>query len=247
MAFSCSSPDSKQAVLKAELPLHLEEYMDAANIVGSEVPEHVPAAVEWSFDKSQPDWKPVVPLERSLKPIQTTRTKDALRLILTTENRRGGIYIDLPDWHREDWAYILVRARTSDKIGSIWPGFNLRKPSEITEARQNIFPYTSEHIGVIKDGSVHTYLMRADWSWGLKREGPWKQLGIMVSASESASIDILSVSVVLTNAIITVPNSNIIPSIRIRILFRKLISCKPLTGLCRYFSLFDLKSTVSYP
>lgn len=196
MAFSCSSPDSKQAVLKAELPLHLEEYMDAANIVGSEVPEHVPAAVEWSFDKSQPDWKPVVPLERSLKPIQTTRTKDALRLILTTENRRGGIYIDLPDWHREDWAYILVRARTSDKIGSIWPGFNLRKPSEITEARQNIFPYTSEHIAVIKDGSVHTYLMRADWSWGLKREGPWKQLGIMVSASESASIDILSVSVV---------------------------------------------------
>ncbi|MCZ6515411.1 MAG: hypothetical protein O6850_06075, partial [Acidobacteria bacterium] len=51
--------------LTADLPLHLEEHLDAASIEGSEVPADVPSAVEWRFDKPQPDWKPVVPLQPS--------------------------------------------------------------------------------------------------------------------------------------------------------------------------------------
>ncbi len=42
MAFSCSGPESDQPLLTAELPLHLEEYLEAATIEGSEIPEDLP-------------------------------------------------------------------------------------------------------------------------------------------------------------------------------------------------------------
>ncbi len=62
MAFSCSGPKSDQTLLKAELPLHLEEHLDAAQIEGSEVPADIPEPVEWRFDEPQPDWKPICTL-----------------------------------------------------------------------------------------------------------------------------------------------------------------------------------------
>ena len=31
----------------------------------------------------------------------------------------GGIYTDLPEWSREDWAYISVQARTTDKVAIV--------------------------------------------------------------------------------------------------------------------------------
>ena len=35
MAFSCSGPESDQPLLTTEVPLHLEEHLDAATIEGS--------------------------------------------------------------------------------------------------------------------------------------------------------------------------------------------------------------------
>ena len=116
LVLMCAGCDSGPA------PLHLEEHLDAATIEGSEVPEDIPQAVEWRFDEAQPDWKPWVPPIPPRQPAKMTRTDDALRLTLTEGTRwpdgrlRGGLYIDLPDWRREDWAYVLVRARTSEGI-----------------------------------------------------------------------------------------------------------------------------------
>lgn len=103
---------------------------------GSEVPEDLPAPVEWRFDEPQPDWGPVVPPAPDAQPVQTGRTEDALRLTLTEANGfvnlhgrrglRGAMYVNLPDWKREDWAHVLVRARTPEKVGSLGVGFNLR-------------------------------------------------------------------------------------------------------------------------
>lgn len=194
IAFSCSGPDSDQPLLTAEVPLHLEEHIDEARIEGSEVPKDVPSAVEWRFNEPQTDWKAVVPLDPTRKQTKLTSTVDALRIILD-KRTQGGIYIDLPDWMREDWAYVLVRARTSDKISSLGVCFNLRRRPGPTESQQGPFHFDGEYVDVINDGSAHTYLIRADWSWG-EWEGPWKQLGIGVRAEEPACIDILSVSVI---------------------------------------------------
>ena len=198
----CTDRGSDAAVLTADLPLHLEDHLDVARIEGSEVPADVPAAVEWRFDEPQPDWKAVVPLETSVKPIDMTSTEDALRLTLTEATRDsdadlgGGIYIDLPDWRREDWADVLVRARTSEKVEWIEVEFNLREGSGT--ATNSPFRFYGEYVDVINDGSVQSYRMQADWSnprageW----EGPWQQLGLWFGAAEPASIDLLSVSLI---------------------------------------------------
>ena len=199
LCLGCGGP----APLTVDMPLHLEDHLDAATVVGSEVPAELLEPVEWHFDEPQPDWKPVVHREPGIKPVQATRTEDALRLTLTEANRRprdnlhGGIYIDLPDWSREDWAYVLVRARTSEKVDHIELQFNL---SEQPQALANqpappepTWTFDGEQIDVIPDGSTHTYLLRADW-WGGQWGGPWQQLGIEVGADEPASIDILSIT-----------------------------------------------------
>ena len=86
ITFCCSGPESDQPLLTAELPLHLEEHLDADRIEGSEVPQDIPEPVEWRFDKPQPDWKPLVPLDPKWKPVRTRQTEDSLLLTLTKEN-----------------------------------------------------------------------------------------------------------------------------------------------------------------
>ena len=146
---SCSGSPSGSTVLTADMPLHLEDHLDAATIVGSEVPAELLEPVEWHFDEPQPDWKPVVPLPNSMAPVQTEYTENALRLTLTEANRGpgrsdglnfwgygreglmwGAIYVDLPDHTLADWGTILVRARTSDEVRELDLAFNLREPSD---------------------------------------------------------------------------------------------------------------------
>jgi hypothetical protein len=175
---SCSGSPSDSPVLTAELPLHLEDHLDVATIVGSEVPAEVPEAVEWRFDEPQPAWT-----SARLPPFLTParrRTQDALRLSVEEANRLpsgdllgGAIYVDLPEWNREDWGYVLVRARASEKVRQLRLAFNLR---EDPGSRDDPFRFRGEVVDVINDGSVQTYLLRADWSlpWEGAWEGPWR-------------------------------------------------------------------------
>jgi len=133
LAPSCTGSDSGQPLLTAEMPLHLEEHLDAATIVGSEVPADLRQSVEWRFDEAQPDWKPVVTMNPNTRPVKVERTDDALRLMLDESNHnlggnpRGGIVIDLPEWSGRDWGSILVRARASEGIEGFSVGFNKRR------------------------------------------------------------------------------------------------------------------------
>ena len=221
LCLGCGGP----APLTVDMPLHLEDHLDVATIVGSEVPEDVPAPVEWRFDESQPDWKPAPPRDPSAQRVKVSRTVDALRMIVREPHRGGpttdfiryardGIYIDLPDWNREDWAYVDVRARASGGVAILGIGFNLpdgelkaMMDREVSDRGfaflgTQLFSFFGKQADVFNDGSVQTYRMRADWSYRSEFwEGPWKQLGVFaqarrVSADEPAAIDILSVSVI---------------------------------------------------
>ncbi|MHC4559462.1 MAG: hypothetical protein ACYS80_19380, partial [Planctomycetota bacterium] len=125
LLFGCrdTEPEPEQeTVLTAEMPLHLEDHLDTANIEGSEVPEDIPEAVEWSFDQPQPDWKPAKPIAAVLEAVKPIRTEDALRLPLTMRNSISGprligaIYVKLPDLSLQEWAYVEIRARTRDPM-----------------------------------------------------------------------------------------------------------------------------------
>jgi len=194
--------DAGSPPLTAEMPLHLAEHFDEARIEGSEAPADPPPAQDWRFDEAQPDWKPAVPRDPDVKPLQIARSDDALRVTLTDANRfrearpRGGIYVDLPNWVRDDWAYVVVRARTSDKVRNLAIRFNLNEePPDPDSPGVNPFLYMGDAAAVINDGAVQTYLLRADWSGG-RWEGPWRQLCLWFFAEEPGSIDVLSVSVI---------------------------------------------------
>jgi arylsulfatase A-like enzyme len=235
----CSGSDSTSdaPVLTAEMPLHLEEHFEAATLVSSEVPAEVPAAVEWRFDEPQPDWSPVRPWRQEIEPARVTYVDDAMQLTLTEANTFvrwwddrsvlvGGIYVDVPDWSLEDWAYVLVRARASEGVEEFGLGFNLKEGS--ATARDGPFPYRffGEELDVFNDGSVQTYLLRADWSGG-EWEGSWQQLGLWFSADEPASIDILSVQVIPKVANYSAAPAGVRPEIRDRVYHRTLYTHAP--------------------
>jgi hypothetical protein len=84
------------------MPLHLEEHLDAATIVGSEIPEALPAPVEWEFDRPNDEWQPVATSISGLRPAVVDQLDDALRLTLDDSNRldgmlRGGVSALLSD------------------------------------------------------------------------------------------------------------------------------------------------------
>ncbi len=122
----CGGP----APLTVDMPLHLEDHLDAATIVGSEVPEDIPESVEWRFDEPQPDWRPAKPIPAQWEAVEPVRADDALRLPLTADNRANGprligsIYVELPDWDLEDWAYVEIRARSRDPLRVVGLRFN---------------------------------------------------------------------------------------------------------------------------
>ncbi|MEE9472753.1 MAG: sulfatase, partial [Acidimicrobiia bacterium] len=194
----CGGP----APLTVDMPLHLEEHLDAATIVGSEVPADVPAVVEWRFDEPQPGWKstawnPVNP------PLRIEQTGEALRVFLSGADQRipedprlgGAIYVDLPDWNRDEWGHVMVRARTRDNFEAFALGFNRLEKFGTEFWEQRPFSFFGREAELIEDGSSHTYVFPADWSWGFW-EGPWQQLGLMIASREPATLDILSVRVV---------------------------------------------------
>jgi arylsulfatase A-like enzyme len=196
LPLGCGGP----APLTVDMPLHLEEHLEAATIVGSELPADRPQPIEWRFDKPHPEWKAAAPWNPTIHASTLTRTDDALRVSLTggTKNPRGfpagGIELRVPGWSREDWAHLVVRARTSNEM-RIGIAFNRREGS----GTPTDFPYPYRHGGdgapVISDGSVQTYVMRADWSRQIW-DGEWTGLGLWFNAQNPASIDILSISLI---------------------------------------------------
>ncbi len=200
-AGACSGPPSDSPVLTAEIPLHLEEHLEAATIVGSEVPTDLPQPVVWSFDEEQPEWK-ILPLgELGFEPTQLTQTDDALRVTLEssteeyTDYSLGAFYVDVPDWMPDDWARVQVRARTSDNVQMIGMWFNLPEEPKPEGEAWPPFRFWGDQASVINDGTVHTYSLRADFSGG-QWEGSWRELILYALAEEPGSIDILSVMVI---------------------------------------------------
>jgi arylsulfatase A-like enzyme len=92
----------------------------------------------------------------------------------------------------------------------MWLAFNLREGP--AEPNQEAFESWGESVSPVRDGSIHTYLLRTDWSpWDQWKGGPWQQLGFWVEGpfnhpeegkpDSPATLDVLSVSVIPKAAI----------------------------------------------
>ena len=218
LTWGCAPGDAGSPVLQADVPLHLEEHLDDANIVGSAVLAEPLAPVEWHFDEAQPDWTPVVYPRGPMQPVEMAYTGNALRVNLAEANRftdgrrmiLGLVSVDLPDYRLADWGTILVRARASDLVGELDVRFNLYERADRVNGVGAAASPLGEAAPVIGDGSVHTYAFRVDRLYLDSRGGtrggsrdfdePWHQLVIRFLAKEPASIDLLSVTIVPTEA-----------------------------------------------
>ena len=204
---ACAGSGDERPVLTADMPLHLEDHLDAATIEGSEPPTDPPHAVEWRFDEPQPDWKVARPAAGGYSEADLTRTSDGLRVSLPGGRRNpngliaGGMYIDLPDWRRDEWGEVLVRARTGDAVVNMSLLLNPQEAAirETMAPLQQVFQIYGGVTPIVSDGSVQTY--RIALNWGGDGPGAWRRVGLGFGAREPASIDILSVSVVPTAAL----------------------------------------------
>ncbi|MFH1762932.1 MAG: sulfatase [Gemmatimonadota bacterium] len=203
----CLGCDNSQT-LTADMPFHLEEHLDDATIIGSEVPADLIQPVEWRFDVPQPDWKatPPRPFPPTIRPATVSQTHDALQITLgpSTAIRRtwlgGGAHVDVPEWDHRDWAHVIIRARSSGP-GDIELGFNIwDREGHPNEGRP--VPYEMMGRGrarLVGDSTVQTYQLQ------MEPEGPWeepiKQLGLWISADEPLTVEILSTTAVPMEAL----------------------------------------------
>ncbi|HSN87820.1 MAG TPA: hypothetical protein VL025_13765, partial [Thermoanaerobaculia bacterium] len=194
-----SETTASTASLSAETPLHLEDHLQNARVEGSVVPKDLPAAADWKFDQPQPGWKSVAPLVPGVAPAAISQADGALRVELAEANRfrhqlRAGVYVDVPNWNREDWAFLVVRARSKGDVGHLTLGFNLRKEHGESVYEYEPFLIPGDAAKVINDGAAHDYLLRVDWvNWGTLKE-PLKQLGLTINSMQPATLEILSAS-----------------------------------------------------
>jgi arylsulfatase A-like enzyme len=206
----CSGPGTGLPPISADHPIHLEEYISQARIEESPLPEKMVESVEWRFDKPQPDWKPAVSPGTALKPLRTAQLGDSLRLILdepvkspgTASTRySGGIWTDLPDWRREDWAFLVVSARAEGQGGTVTLAGNLNRRKNPEEPKEPPLLDSTESVDIIADGQVHSYALRLDRATGEypgyeKWRDPWTDLEISFGADKRATIDLISISVI---------------------------------------------------
>ena len=204
LAPGCADRESDLVVLTAEVPLHLEQHLESATIVGSEVPADAPTAMEWHFGKPQEDWNPVVSWNPTIDPVEVTQLDDALRVTLTDSTRNGdgswsgGLVLDVPDWNLEDLAHLVVRSRTSDDVRNFAIGFNRRAGTGTDTSDYNPFEHrTGEPVPVVSDGTVQTYRARLDFFRGRPPpEEPIRQIAQLFFASDRAAMDILSIRLI---------------------------------------------------
>lgn len=206
IAVGCAPPpEGAPTVLMASMPLHLEEHLDAAHVEGGTAA--APGeTVGWSFAEPQPGWKAWVPPWREKMPPATlTQTDGALRVQLDESHRAnryslaGWLFVDLPDLKPEDWSYLVIRLKTSDKLRFFMVLFDYPKNEPGYDYAS--FLNWGRMVQPVDDGDVHSYTVNVGTTEG--DQETWPRLGFQVVAKDPASFDLLSVTLIPAEAAFT--------------------------------------------
>lgn len=198
-SLSCTGPGDAPPILTAEMPLHLEEHLDAATVTVAESPAEASRPVEWRFDEPQPDWR-TVSLHESppfIRREPVSPGDSVLRVTLDASTGfRGGVFVEVANWRLQDWAHVTIRARSTGP-GVIQVGFNLRQTGAEPLHPGVRGPFEMINRGrapLVGDGTVQTYQisMEPDREW----DEPVVQLGIWVFGLEPTTVEVLSITAV---------------------------------------------------
>lgn len=182
--------------------VHLADRLGSATIESAAAPASAREKRHWSFPDAAADWRPVSsPQIPWLATVATESIDDGLRLSLSQPSMRqtmlylGGIATDLDGLELGDWETVLVKARTSDRLGGIAVSHNADDQASLPSEMVFFFS-TGDVPPVFSDGSEQTYALPI-----LPREGesattPLDSITILFGSAGAASVDVLSVSMV---------------------------------------------------
>jgi len=213
---------SERPVLTAVPPLHLEEHIPDAVIVGSDLPEVPVEPIEWLFEGGDAGWKPVIdPIWPEIQ-ADIEVSEEGLRIPIRESNRipSGGlrvpVWVSVPDLERAEWSHLLVRARATGAARYIQAQYNVAihapagdsmlanvpNAGVANEDRRMPILYPGQGVPVVNDGTWQTYriritddVKRGRWRW----HGAWRELVLLVGGSDEEAeggLDIASITLV---------------------------------------------------
>ncbi len=205
-SFSCGRPSARADAPASGALIHLDLELRRARVTSAEAPASAREQREWTFAEPRSDWRAISSANfPGLAKVELASENGALRLSLEEPEGAhgrmilGGIAIDVPESPVDQWAGLLVRARSHSRMAGIGAACNV-------EARKSIpngFSFFGGREGtapVFNDGSVQDYFLpiapHPDDEAAPAAHGTFKSVGVFASAPQPAALEILSIALV---------------------------------------------------
>jgi arylsulfatase A-like enzyme len=193
VSLACIERAEEKETLTADVPLQLENHVRNARIHASEASIGADDPIEWDFGAAGARWETFADPEGRFdfprSPAKTEITKDAIRIVLSKENRdvsrrpySGMIISGLPDLNREEWSHVVVRARATQ------PG----RISVVFGSQGKLLKSVGSVM--VSDGQVHSYRMPIRWEY--LADARWDRVGILVVSKTPGEFEVDSAKIV---------------------------------------------------
>ena len=192
-SLSCGATGAGGGILTAEMPLHLEDHLAAAAIIGSEPSADALEPMVWDFHDPQPSWQPWKANE-DVQGWPDIRQQDGVlrrsisgrdELPQGRRNRfRSLAYVPLPDLRRADWWQLRVDARAEGQMGYLGMRYNRVRRTDPESGQVWYVARAGDFIGLI-DGEWQTYTLPVGGNDpdSADHEDPWTDLVIEAGTS----------------------------------------------------------------
>jgi len=204
---ACSEADSVESSVAA---IHLEDWLDSAQIEGGVVRPEGLKSLRWTFEKGAAGWQALPNLVPGATAAEVAEVGGALQIRLTESSRApredgeerrlmGGVYLDVPDFDLSQWTHVLVRVRATGPVEWAGIGYDVRKTAGDTPDDQ--WPMRRYGAGTDVQPGAETRLYR----FPVRGEdgpihGPVQQVAILFGAQGPAQIHLSSVTLLPASA-----------------------------------------------
>ncbi len=188
------APASRAA---ADLVL-LAERLGEASVTSAAAPEAALAARSWRFDQPQPDWHVADVGDQAFAAVTTEALPDGLRMTLVAPEDgssfmlAGGLALELDGGPLNDWAGVVVRLRSHDRLAGVAVACNVDDRDSLPD-HWGFFAGAAGMAPVFNDGSIQDYSLPLR---GGKPGDELRSVALFVGAPRPAALDVLAVTLV---------------------------------------------------
>ena len=204
---ACSEPESPRQPVATTI--HLEDLVDTATIVGGAVSEGLVPPLRWSFEEGAAGWR-ALPSHFPGSAAAEVAERDGFLTVQLTEATRapeesgeaffGGVFVDVADFDLDDWSQVEVEARVTGPVEWVGVAYNVRESGGDTLDEQwpTRFYGAGTDMRSVDGVDVHRFPVRGE---GGRIRGPLREVAILFSAREPASVEVASVAFLPASAV----------------------------------------------